>query len=222
MAAPPPRPQRSLSYAPGDYDRQETKRRPDRLSSVFTSAVRSLISLKPSAEQEERKKDQELAWTQALYNAAALVLVFITACMFVAVYYVMEPFLYPLLWATLAGMVLHPFKHSCATKINEWLTELETNHIPLSLGLILSPLFFFRWLSQYCEYLLVAHWKLILYSSTGIASLWLMYALNMPLYVYNGAVIFSSVFDMIDTVMDHTILQVSFITNHIIVCTLVL
>jgi hypothetical protein len=81
----------------------------------------------------------EKAFKQAFYNVAASVFVIFIFVAFVAVYYVLEPFLRPLLWAVLFGSVLHPFKQSMTVVLKSWLQTLETSGTPLTVGAVTSP-----------------------------------------------------------------------------------
>ena len=146
----------------------------------------------------------EEAWIQACFNAVAFVFVFITGCICLAVYYVLEPFLHPLMWAVLIGMVLHPFKYAGTSQIKEWLTNLDTTGIPLSLGLLLSPVFIFNWLTQYFEYCFMSSWKTIFGLVSLIVSLFLVYVLNLPLHVYKAAEELMVMFEVLNDVMSQT------------------
>ena len=156
----------------------------------------------------------EEAWTQACFNAVAFVFVFITGCICLAVYYVLEPFLHPLMWAVLVGMVLHPFKYATTSQIKEWLTYLDTSGIPLSVGLLLSPAFLFNWLTQYFEYCFMSSWKTIFGLFFLIVSLFLVYVLNLPLHVYQAMEELIWVFEVISDYMSETtfsLIQVSIV-----------
>lgn len=160
----------------------------------------------------------EEAWTQACFNAVAFVFVFITGCICLAVYYVLEPFLHPLMWAVLVGMVLHPFKYATTSQIKEWLTYLDTSGIPLSVGLLLSPAFLFNWLTQYFEYCFMSSWKTIFGLFFLIVSLFLVYVLNLPLHVYQVMEELVRVFEIVNDYMSET----SFIQVSIVQCAIII
>ena len=161
---------------------------------VAPSSETNLLDTSLSQKHEE-------AWTQACFNAVAFVFVFITGCICLAVYYVLEPFLHPLMWAVLIGMVLHPFKYAGTFQIKEWLTYLDTTGIPLSLGLVLSPVFIFNWLTQYFEYCFMSSWKTIFGLFALIVSLFLVYVLNLPLHAYKAAEDLMAIFEVLNNVM---------------------
>ncbi|XP_054712364.1 transmembrane protein 245-like isoform X2 [Uloborus diversus] len=81
----------------------------------------------------------EKAFKQAFYNVAATVFVLFIFVACVAVYYVLEPFLRPLLWAVLFGSVLHPFKHSMTVIFKRWIQSLHMSGTPLTVGALTSP-----------------------------------------------------------------------------------
>ena len=127
---------------------------------------------------------QEELWVQACYNAAAMVFVFITACVILAVYYVLEPFLHPLLWAVLVGMVLHPFKHICTSEITKWLHYIQNSGMSLSLGTVFIPLFVINWLSKKLESVVVSNVWTIAKLTVGAVVCMALYVLSIPLYIY--------------------------------------
>ena len=211
--------QRSLSYGGGDADKPSPllRQRSKRLSiaASLMSLIRKPDSPPPpdspgAAEHEEIRKKQEEAWMQACYNAVTLLFMFITGCICVAVYYVLESFLHPLLWAVLVGTFLHPLKHNSTVRIRQWLESLETNSVPLSVGIVLSPVLFFNGLAEFIEYRIVYYWRSRLYIMIVIVSIWVAYSLNLPLHVYNATTVLSAGFQTVDSVMSSTaIFQVS-------------
>lgn len=81
----------------------------------------------------------EKAFKQAFYNVAAIVFVLFILVACVAVYYVLEPFLTPLLWAVLFGSVLHPFKRGLTSTAKRWLASLQSTGTPLTVGAVTAP-----------------------------------------------------------------------------------
>ena len=189
--------QRSFSYDPdsaaGASEGEETPRRSisQRRSVRSHSIVGSLwnyiytrrqssleVSQQHSGEEEdtdhggEGSNKQEGAWLQAYYNGVAMVVLLVAGYLCWAVYCVLGPFLHPLLWAVLTGIILYPFKKTWTQRISQWLDRLENNSIPLSAGLVLSPLFLFNHLSKILETAVVTYWWAIIGSTVATVSLW--------------------------------------------------
>lgn len=84
---------------------------------------------------------------------------------FVAVCFILGPFVRPLLWAFLMGAVLFPFKRKLAQLLNGWFERLEERDSNVLVALSLAPLettencgrFLVDWLKE--------HWQII---STGV------------------------------------------------------
>ena len=84
-------------------------------------------------------QQNEKALKLAFYNTAALVFVALSSCAAVAVYYVLEPFLRPLLWAALCGAFLYPFKWKLTQVVRGFLRSLRESRTPLVVGALMVP-----------------------------------------------------------------------------------
>lgn len=203
--------ERSQSYG-GEDIKDRRQRKSSRSNSIFASAWSLLVGNEEDKEHadgvgapyESARLTQKEAWLQASYTAIALLFLFITGCIFVAVYYILEPFLQPLLWGILVGMVLHPFKHAATSEVENWFCYLDTNGIPLSVGLLLFPLFAFNWLTQCLETIFFLHWKLFVGMLVCIVTLVLVFHLDLPVYIYNMVQDLLVFVDNIHSLMVHT------------------
>nr|XP_036672619.1 transmembrane protein 245-like isoform X2 [Drosophila suzukii] len=87
---------------------------------------------------------------------------------FVAVCFILGPFVRPLLWAFLMGAVLFPFKRRLAESVNGWFQRLEERDSNVLVSICLSPLE----ATEHCGRLLIGwlceHWQLLL-AGCGVA-----------------------------------------------------
>ncbi|CAN7948983.1 unnamed protein product, partial [Ixodes hexagonus] len=81
----------------------------------------------------------EKALKQAVYNTATILFAAFVSVAGVAVYFILRPFLGPLLWAVLFGSVLHPFKRSLCVLLGGWLDALREDGTPLAVGIVCLP-----------------------------------------------------------------------------------
>ena len=85
-------------------------------------------------------KEHEKAIKQAFYNTAANIFMVLAGAAGIAVYFILEAFLRPLLWAVLCGAFLNPFKRSLTNVLRNWLSGLRKSETPFVLGLVITPI----------------------------------------------------------------------------------
>ena len=203
--------QRSFSDTSGG----KKQRKRSRTNSIFERTISLFVGASDSEDssdetpdsrqdQKEFRLSRDDAWMQASFTTAGLVFVFIMGCILLSVYYILEPFLHPLLWAVLVGMVLHPFKHASTSEIHDWLAYLDNSGIPLSLGIVLSPYFLFNWLSQCFENIFFSNWKTIIGLVIGMVAMVIGYVFSLPLYTLRLVQVSSGIMDNINSFMTHT------------------
>ena len=103
----------------------------------------------------------EKALKQAFYNTAALVFVFLSGVIAVVVYYVLEAFIRPLLWAVLCGTFLHPFQRTATSAVRNWLKSLDETDTLFAVGLAIFPFKVVNESSELLGKLLKSNWKLM-------------------------------------------------------------
>ena len=85
-------------------------------------------------------KEHEKAIKQAFYNTAANIFVLLACAAAIAVYFILESFLKPLLWAVLCGAFLYPFKRKVTNSLKAWLIGLRISETPIIFGVIITPI----------------------------------------------------------------------------------
>lgn len=119
--------------------------------------------------------DDNKALKQAFYNTAAILFVVFAGCAAVSVFYILEAFLRPLLWAVLCGTFLHPFKSTLTGLLRGWLRHLRVSRTPLAVGTILVP---FKIVDNFTEKLsgfFITHVRLVLGGAVTLFLLNMMY-----------------------------------------------
>ncbi|XP_012254878.1 transmembrane protein 245 isoform X2 [Athalia rosae] len=90
----------------------------------------------------------EKALKQGLYNAVALFLLFAATIAFYGLYFILSPFVKPLIWALLCGSVLFPFKLKLATAVKSWFAAIETSNKPFVVNVAMIPVQFIDDISE--------------------------------------------------------------------------
>lgn len=111
----------------------------------------------------------------ALYNAVALFLLALICAAGWALFFILEPFFKPLVWALLVGSVLHPLKYSLREQFRRWFKEIEDSGTPIVLGLCVLPISITNNISEFIGSNLIRYIKTIVAIVVTVVALHILY-----------------------------------------------
>lgn len=112
---------------------------------------------------------------QAIYNTGANVFVVLAGLGIVALYWVLESFFRPLMWAMLCGAFLHPFKYQVTKNIKSWLGGLKESGTPFSLGVFMIPIDVLDMVSENLVHSIQRRWRVIVVVTGVFLALYITY-----------------------------------------------
>ena len=204
------------------YDVEGTlKARPkmSRSISYFHNVQNSLLmqTRRLTAYLTSDDKNTTKALQQAAYSTISTFFLILCLAVAVCIYFILEPFLRPLLWALLCGTLLHPLKHTITERFKLKLDLLTRYDIPLLIGIFISPVVYLNELSGFLECQFLVHWRTV----TGLSMLCVVLYSTLPYHfiltkwlLYCGGVLNSTIY-LVDPWLSYvTPLHVSSLAKH--------
>lgn len=132
--------------------------------------------------QHSRSTNHDKMLRQAIYNTGANVLVVLVGFGVVALYWVLESFFRPLMWAILCGAFLHPFKYRVTRNVKSWLTGLQQSHTPIAFGMFMIPLNILDSSSESLIQSVQKRWRIIVTVIVVFSTLYITY-IQVPMNI---------------------------------------
>ena len=124
-------------------------------------------------------KNATKALQQASYTAMSSLFLIVCLGVAVSIYFILEPFLRPLLWAILCGTLLHPLKYSLTERFKLRINSLDSSGIPLMVGITIAPVVYLNEFSDFIEKQYLIHWKVVTSLSLCCVLLYSMIAYHL-------------------------------------------
>jgi len=106
-------------------------------------------------------KNATKALQQASYTAISTLFLIICLAVAICIYFILEPFLRPLLWALLCGTLLHPLKYSLTERFKLRIKSLDSSGIPLMVGITIAPVIYLNEFSGFIETQFLRNWEVV-------------------------------------------------------------
>ena len=145
----------------------------------------------------------EKALKAAFYNSAALVFVIISGVILVSAYFVLETFLRPLIWASLCGAFIFPFKKTATTFVHEWLKTLQKDQIPLLVGVTLLPFQTVNETVNVLGWIIKTNVKMLMFVFFMFINVYLLVVYQPYYYIYVAVELFHNVMTTILAVFSY-------------------